>query len=96
VYTGFACPYVGCPGPLPAAPSEGKTVTREIEVGGRKRTYLLHIPEGLTRTSRPPSFSSSTAAAATPPGPSRLTRFSALADREKFLVVYPRAWAPTE
>ncbi len=82
--SGFACAYRRLrPGP--------NTEPRSIEWEGRTRTYLLHVPPGLPAEPVPLVL-------ALHGGGGRgvqmetLTGFSALADREGFLVAYPDAW----
>jgi polyhydroxybutyrate depolymerase len=65
------------------------SVSGEIEVGGLKRTYLLHTPPGLRKDEAVPLVLVFHGGSGTGEGMEKLTRFSALADREKLVVVYP-------
>jgi polyhydroxybutyrate depolymerase len=67
----------------------GATMTKEIEVGGMKRTYLLHVPASLPKGKKVPLVLVFHGGGGTAAYTERLTRFSDLADREGFLVVYP-------
>jgi polyhydroxybutyrate depolymerase len=65
-----------------------RDLTRSVRVGGRSRTYLLHVPAGSTSEPRPLVLvfhGGASNAAAT----ERLTGFNDLANREDFLVAYP-------
>jgi len=71
-----------------AAGAVEPTVARTIEVAGVTRSYLLRVPAAL----RPGPASLVLVfhgGGGDGPGTERLTRFSALADREGFLVAYP-------
>jgi polyhydroxybutyrate depolymerase len=75
--------------PAPALEQARKTVSKEIEVGDRKRTFLLHVPPALPKGKPVPLVLAFHGGGATGAGTERLTRFSDLADREGFLVAYP-------
>jgi polyhydroxybutyrate depolymerase len=65
------------------------TVRREMELHGQQRTYLLHVPGNLP-TDRPvPLVFVFHGGGGDGAGIERMTRFSDLADREGFIVVYP-------
>lgn len=80
-----------------APPETGKlarhgknTVVKTIEVDKRERTYLLHVPPGLPRDRAVPLVFVFHGGGGKAAGMElSLTHFSSLADREKFLVVYP-------
>lgn len=70
-----------------------------INVAGSKRYFLLHLPPALDRTKSYPLVLALHQFSDTPEGTERLTDFSKLADREGFLVAYPkgefpRTWNP--
>jgi polyhydroxybutyrate depolymerase len=65
------------------------TVARELEVGGLKRNYLVHVPVALPKDKAVPVVLVFHGGSGDGAGTERITRFSALADREGFLVVYP-------
>lgn len=60
-----------------------------IDVGGVERTYLLHVPDLLPPS--PPLVVVLHGGGGTGAIGQRFTRFSDLADRERFIVVYPDA-----
>jgi polyhydroxybutyrate depolymerase len=60
-----------------------------IAVDGREREYLLHTPAGLSDAPVPVVFVFHGGGGKSA-GVAKLTKFSELADREKFLVVYPQ------
>jgi polyhydroxybutyrate depolymerase len=68
--------------------------TQSITVGGVQRTYVLHVPEGLT--GRVPLILSFHGHGGTGAGQARLTRMNPLSDRYGFIIAYPdgvrRAW----
>jgi polyhydroxybutyrate depolymerase len=73
----------------PAAQSAPVEQPRALRVAGANRTYLLYVPTTY-RYSRPaPLVLVFHGAGASPRGMARHTGFSALAEREGFIVVYP-------
>jgi polyhydroxybutyrate depolymerase len=70
------------PAPAPGA-------DRRMVVGARDRGYRLHVPPRLDREQPVPLVLVFHGGGGDPAGTERLTRFSELADREGFLVVYP-------
>jgi polyhydroxybutyrate depolymerase len=70
---------------LPAKDTE----ERSLDFGGEKRTYRIHIPDDLPKGQRLPLVLVFHGGGGNAAGTERLTKFSKLADREKFLVVYP-------
>jgi polyhydroxybutyrate depolymerase len=75
--------------PCPA--HAGQAVPRSLEVGGQTRTYRLYTPPGFGRESPAPLVLVLHGGGGDGAKMERLTAFSALAQREKFLVVYPDA-----
>lgn len=71
-----------------ARAAERPTVARTIEVAGVTRSYLLRLPAALGPGPTPLVLVFH-GGGGDGPGTERLTRFSALADREGFLVAYP-------
>lgn len=69
----------------PAAAAE----TLRLETGGRTRSYVLHVPARLPAEKPAPLVLVFHGGSGTGAGMERLTGFSALADREGFLVAYP-------
>jgi polyhydroxybutyrate depolymerase len=71
---------------MPSAANAGSEHT--LEVGGRQRTYWLHLPTPLPKGKLPVVlvFHGGTG---TGKGLEKLTKFSQLADREGFIAVYP-------
>jgi polyhydroxybutyrate depolymerase len=67
------------------------TVSEEFSFGGRSRSYLIHVPEGIDAAETVPlvlvlhGFGENAAAAV------RTTGFTSLADREGFIVAFPNA-----
>lgn len=74
---------------LAAAPARAQTERRTQVVDGRSRTYLLHIPPGLSRNTPVPLVIVFHGGGGQGAGTERLTRFSRIADRENFVVAYP-------
>jgi len=70
------------------AAAEPAPVGRTLQVDGVTRTYFLHVPAVLSRDSIPLVLVFH-GGGGNGPGTERLTKFSALADREGFLVAYP-------
>jgi polyhydroxybutyrate depolymerase len=71
-----------------ARAAERPTVARSIEVAGVTRSYLLRVPAALGPGPAPLVLVFH-GGGGNGPGTEQLTRFSALADREGFLVAYP-------
>lgn len=71
-----------------AAAVEQPSVPRTLEVDGTARTYYLHVPPGLGPGPVPVVLVFH-GGGGNGPSTERLTRFSALADREGFVVAYP-------
>ena len=60
-----------------------------IEIGGRTRRYLIHVPD-LSKTTKPlPLVLIFHGGGSDPEGTVRYTRFDSLADREGLIAVYP-------
>jgi polyhydroxybutyrate depolymerase len=76
---------------LVAGPASSETVERRIDVRGRARTYLIHVPPGVEAGRRLPVVFVFHGAGIRSADMVRATGLDALADREKFLVVYPQA-----
>lgn len=71
-----------------AGAAERVLTPRSLEVGGITRSYFLHVPPGLGPAPAPLVLVFH-GGGGTGPGTERLTRFTALADREGFLVAFP-------
>ena len=71
-----------------ATAAERGLTTHTLEVDGITRTYHLHVPPGLGPAPAPLVLVFH-GGGGTGPGTERLTRFTALADREGFLVALP-------
>jgi polyhydroxybutyrate depolymerase len=73
-----------------------QTVTRTLTSGGRERHYRLHMPPHLPRDGTAALILVFHGRGGDGAGMERLTGFSALADRNKFVVAYPdgfgRSW----
>lgn len=65
------------------------TVRREMELHGQKRAYLLHAPAAVSNDQPVPLVFVFHGGGGDGAGIERTTRFSQLADREGFIVVYP-------
>ena len=72
-----------------ASVGSAQTSLRRIEVDGRPREYLLHVPRGLASTQAAPLVLVFHGGGGDGAGTERLTGFSALADRERIVVAYP-------
>lgn len=62
----------------------------KITVDGKTRYYRLHIPPNLNPTTPVPLLIALHQFSDTARGMEKLTRFNQLADKEKFIVVYPQ------
>jgi polyhydroxybutyrate depolymerase len=69
----------------------GKTYKNavDIRINGFRRTYLVHIPSGYKAETPLPLVVVIHGAFDTAEGMEKITRFSQLADREGFMVLYP-------
>jgi polyhydroxybutyrate depolymerase len=65
--------------------------SRRITIGGLDRTYELHLPAGVNDTQSLPLVVVLHGGMGTGASMARYTGFNAIADREKFIVVYPEA-----
>jgi polyhydroxybutyrate depolymerase len=75
-----------------AEPTDAPTsqsIERYIRVGDLQRTYRLHVPPGLPATEKRSLVIVLHGGGGNAVGTERLTRFSELADRAGFIVVYP-------
>ena len=72
----------------PAAAAERALVPHTLEVDGITRSYHLHVPSAVGPAPAPLVLVFH-GGGGTGPGTERLTRFTALADREGFLVAFP-------
>jgi polyhydroxybutyrate depolymerase len=78
--------------PLATAAREQSTVLRKIDVGDMKRSYLLHVPRTLPMDVPVPLVLMFHGGSGTPEYAETESRFSELADRERFLVAYPAGY----
>jgi polyhydroxybutyrate depolymerase len=62
---------------------------REITVDGRVRTYLLHVPASLSKGKPVPVVIVLHGGGGSAEGIDKITNFTAKADKEKFIVIYP-------
>lgn len=73
-----------------------RSVVGTLEVDGRRRSYRLHVPNGAAPEGRVPLVLVFHGGGGTALGMERESGFSALADREGFIAVYPegvgRSW----
>jgi polyhydroxybutyrate depolymerase len=79
---------VGLLAAAPARAAERPLATHTIEVGGLTRTYHVHVPPGLDGAPAPLVLVFH-GGGSNGPATERLTRFTALADREGFVVALP-------
>lgn len=75
----------------PAQAADVAARSRSVQVGGLTRSYLLHTPSSMPAGRPAPLVVVFHGGGGSPSGMDRLTRFSALADREGFLVAYPES-----
>ncbi|MFB3921018.1 MAG: PHB depolymerase family esterase [Terriglobia bacterium] len=66
-----------------------QTTERSIRSGNRERRYLLHVPPGLETGGQVPLVVALHGGGSSPEIMERSTGYSALADSERFIVVYP-------
>ena len=64
-------------------------VQRTIDVRGIRREYLLHVPSSISKGDPVPLLFVLHGGGGEPKSAARITRMSDLADRQRFLVVYP-------
>lgn len=81
-------PSAGCQNPVTGAAQPGISV-RRLASGGRQRCYLLHIPPRYDPGQPLPVVFSLHGFASNAEGQARIPKWSQLADRESFIVVYP-------
>jgi polyhydroxybutyrate depolymerase len=72
-----------------AAPAAGGTREGEIQHGGLRRTYTLHVPSSLNGGAPAPLVLVLHGGGGAGPSTERMTGFSDLADRRGFIAVYP-------
>lgn len=72
-----------------AAPSQTGITERSLDYAGVKRTYRLHLPKGFTQGRPLPLVIVLHGMTATGAITERLARFSNVADKQGFVVVYP-------
>ena len=72
-----------------AAPPNGDKAG-SMEIGGRSRTYLVHLPPGYDGQTPLPMVLVLHGATESPEGVERLSGMSETADKENFIAVYPR------
>jgi len=72
-----------------AAPTAGGSREGEIQHGGLRRTYTLHVPSSLNGSTPVPLVLVLHGGGGAGPSTERMTGFSELADRRGFIVVYP-------
>ncbi len=71
--------------------SPATTIRNTLDMGGRTRSYLLHVPANPPTTKRMALVLAFHGGGDSAAGMEKLTKFDALADRERFLVAYPEA-----
>ncbi len=72
-------------------PASGASITRTIAAAGRQRTFVLHVPPSLRTGVATALVFVLHGGGGTGAGMERITGFSAVADRARFLAVYPNA-----
>lgn len=81
---------------LTSPPAQGASVDQAIDIGGMRRTYVLHVPPALPGTTAVPLVFALHGGGGTGRQIERATRFSDVADRAGFIAVYPdgvgRSW----
>ena len=82
----FSCVSVAADAPRP-----GATTVRSIDVDGRRRSYRVHVPKGLTRRKNAPLVLMFHGGGGSARKIEASTGFSSLADRKGFVVAYPDA-----
>ncbi|MBN1440764.1 MAG: hypothetical protein JW929_15260 [Anaerolineales bacterium] len=71
-------------------------VERSVSVGGQERSYLLYIPEGVRDVSAAPVVLVFHGGLGKPENMPTRTGFNTLADKEGFIVAYPRGTSRSE
>jgi len=71
--------------------SPATTIRNTLDIDGRTRSYLLHVPPNAPTTKRMALVLAFHGGGDSAAGMEKLTQFDPLADRERFLVVYPEA-----
>lgn len=88
---GRAAAAIGLAWSLLVAPASGASTTRALEVGGLRRTFVVHVPQSLPPGVPVPLVFVLHGGGGTGPQIERHTGFSKVADREGFIAVYPSA-----
>jgi len=78
--------------PISTPQASGASVTRAIEAGGLRRTFVLHLPPSFPSGAAAPLVFVLHGGGGTGRRMERLTGFSDLADRHGFIAVYPDAF----
>lgn len=86
----LALALAACRGPRVARP-DPRLVEREVEAGGRERTYLFFAPPGLDPATPQALVLVFHGGGGNATSAARLTRFRGVAEREGFLVAFPDA-----
>ena len=83
------CGCLSASGPVSVAPGTTKTIKTDIRELGARRSYRVHMPSEAGEQRRLPLLIMLHGAFETAKSMERLTGFSELADRERFIAVYP-------
>ncbi len=82
-------PAASVPAPTAAPKVQPSDVTRKLTVDGLERSYLLHTPPGLDSSHAVPVLFAFHGSDMAPEDMQLLTGFNEIADKNRFLVVYP-------
>ncbi len=77
-------------GSVPAAERAGLSGIRKVRAGGLEREYLVHVPPARPGDEALPVVLVFHGGGGNAEGTARLTGFNGVADRERFIVVYPQ------
>jgi len=83
------CGCLSASGPVSVAPGKSETIKTHIREMGFRRSYRVHMPSEVGQQRRLPLLVMLHGAFETAKSMERLTGFSDLADKERFIVVYP-------
>ncbi len=86
----LSCKKNSVPAPVQDAPNPGTQKTEKITVDGKSREYIIYLPTGYNTATSLPLVFCLHGGSGTDSGFIKLANFNTLAEKEKFVVVYPQ------